>query len=250
MFTPVPWKLLDDVSIWTQNWPWIPQPAHGPVEVKQSFCTLCPQWMRNAGANGGGLAGRCCWSERAHPITRGRLCPLGFAAHQLNWHPQRLRTVRHGRHTFFLGGSASGIRQGMQRGPVVIVDASRDVRLRRCWRASRKSRMAAIAWCRARRRGRWRRMQIWSGVRGRRLGYDLENARTIVSFGAPLLDGWGTPGTVHAACGRSERRAAADPQLRLIQMEVAPRGRPRGLGNGWRFARDPRARWLRDWRGC
>ena len=26
------------------------------------------------------------------------------------------------------------------------------------------------------------------------LGYDLENAQTIVSFGAPLLDGWGAPG--------------------------------------------------------
>ncbi|RPH34328.1 hypothetical protein EHM92_07860, partial [bacterium] len=26
------------------------------------------------------------------------------------------------------------------------------------------------------------------------LGFDLENARTVVSFGAPLFDGWGTPG--------------------------------------------------------
>jgi hypothetical protein len=31
LVTPVPWKLLDDVSIWSQNWPWIPQPARGPV---------------------------------------------------------------------------------------------------------------------------------------------------------------------------------------------------------------------------
>jgi Ni/Fe-hydrogenase subunit HybB-like protein len=42
MVTPVPWKLLDDTSIWSQNWPWIPQSARGPVEVKQTFCTLCP----------------------------------------------------------------------------------------------------------------------------------------------------------------------------------------------------------------
>lgn len=26
-FTPVPWKMLDDSAIWTQNWPWIPTPA-------------------------------------------------------------------------------------------------------------------------------------------------------------------------------------------------------------------------------
>jgi hypothetical protein len=37
--TPVPWKLLSDVSIWTQNFPWIPQPAHGPVVTKHSVCT-------------------------------------------------------------------------------------------------------------------------------------------------------------------------------------------------------------------
>ena len=41
VLTPVPWKLLSDVSIWTQNFPWIPQPAHGPVETKYSACTLC-----------------------------------------------------------------------------------------------------------------------------------------------------------------------------------------------------------------
>ena len=41
-FTPVPWKLLDDVSIWTQNWPWIPQPRRGPVDVKHTSCALCP----------------------------------------------------------------------------------------------------------------------------------------------------------------------------------------------------------------
>ena len=55
--TPVPWKLLDDVSIWSQNWPWIPQPARGPVEVKQSFCTLCP--------NGCGLRVRMAQAGRS-----------------------------------------------------------------------------------------------------------------------------------------------------------------------------------------
>ena len=42
LVTPVPWKLLDDTSIWSQNWPWISQPSRGSVEVKQSACTLCP----------------------------------------------------------------------------------------------------------------------------------------------------------------------------------------------------------------
>ena len=27
--TPLPYKLTDDISIWTQNWPWTPVPADG-----------------------------------------------------------------------------------------------------------------------------------------------------------------------------------------------------------------------------
>ena len=60
--------------------------------------------------------------------------------------------------------------------------------------------------------------ESWSGVPAAALGYDLENAQTIVSFGAPLLDGWGMPGRFtrmwadRAAC-------SMEPQLRLIQVE-------------------------------
>jgi hypothetical protein len=60
----------------------------------------------------------------------------------------------------------------------------------------------------------------WSGVPSSALGYDLENAQTVISFGAPLLDGWGSPGRftrlwAEQAAGRT------DPQLRLIQVEPA-----------------------------
>jgi hypothetical protein len=60
--------------------------------------------------------------------------------------------------------------------------------------------------------------ETWSGVPGSALGYDLENAQTIASFGAPLLDGWGPPGRFTRLW--AERAAGnADPQLRLIQVE-------------------------------
>jgi hypothetical protein len=58
----------------------------------------------------------------------------------------------------------------------------------------------------------------WTGVPPSALGYDLENAKTIVSFGAPLLDGWGTPGRFSRLW--SEKTAGlAEPQLRLIAIE-------------------------------
>jgi len=61
--------------------------------------------------------------------------------------------------------------------------------------------------------------EAWSGVSAAALGYDLENAHTVVSFGAPLLDGWGTPGRFTRLW--AERAAGmADPKLRLIQVEA------------------------------
>jgi len=40
--SPMPWKSTDDLSIWTQNWPWTPVPPDGAVTHVNSVCTLCP----------------------------------------------------------------------------------------------------------------------------------------------------------------------------------------------------------------
>src|SRR5579871_3205582 len=121
MVTPVPWKVLDDVSIWSQNWPWIPQPARVPVEARQSFCTLCPKGcglkVRMAGGWPVGVAGMS-----THPISRGALCPLAFCAHQLNWHPRRLRSVRHGANESSWQAAQNAFAKACTEGPVVIVD--------------------------------------------------------------------------------------------------------------------------------
>lgn len=230
VFTPVPWKLLGDVSIWTQNWPWIPQPAHGPVETEQSACTLCAAGcgmrVRMAAAWPVGVSG-----VGAHPVTKGALCPLGFAAQQLNWHPRRLREVRHGGRPASWAEAQAAFAKACGEGPVAIVDA-------RPGRAA-SSVLEAFA---ANHGGSYRVVlsdeslalkpyAMWSGVAASALGYDLENARTIVSFGAPLLDGWGTPGRFTRLW--SEKGAGAtDPQLRLIQIEASL---SRTAAKAWRW---------------
>ena len=40
LFTPVVWKTLDDVSIWTQNWPWIPTLNNGTELSVPALCKL------------------------------------------------------------------------------------------------------------------------------------------------------------------------------------------------------------------
>jgi len=217
--TPVPWKILDDVSIWSQNWGWIPQPARGPVEVKQSLCTLCPKGcglrVRTAAGWPVGVAG-----SSTHPISRGALCPLGFAAHQLNWHPQRLRSVHHGANNYTWPQAQAAFAKACKEGPVVIIDgypgrAASSLLETFAERQSGSYRVVASPELRA-----LAPYESWSGIPATCLGYDFENAQTIVSFGAPLLDGWGTPGRftrlwAERAAGRS------DPQLRLIQIDPA-----------------------------
>lgn len=91
VLSPLPWKLLDDASIWTQNWAWIARPPRGPVSWKDTTCTLCPR--------GCGLRARLigtsfvsAWPQPGHPAAAG-LCPLGLAAAQLRYHPARVRGV-------------------------------------------------------------------------------------------------------------------------------------------------------------
>jgi len=216
-FTPVPWKLLGDASIWTQNWPWIPQPSHGPVETKLSACALCVAGcgmrVRMAAGFPVGVSG-----VTTNPVTQGALCPLGFAAHQLNWHPARLLTVRHNGRASSWPEAQAAFAKTCAEGPVAVIDG-------RPGRAA----SATLEVFAAKHNGSYQAVSgpetnalvpyaAWSEVPVSALGYDLENARTIVSFGAPLLDGWGTPGRFTRLW--SERAAGQiNPQLRLIQIE-------------------------------
>ena len=230
MVTPVPWKLLDDTSIWSQNWPWIPQPARGPVEVKVSACTLCPNGcgMKVTMAAGWpvGVAG-----VSNHPVSRGALCPLGFGAHQLNWHPQRLRTVRHGRDASTWSDARTAFAKASSEGPIVVIDgypgrAASSVL--QTFVQKQKGEYRVVLGPEARALAPY---EAWSGVPASALGYDLENAQTVVSFGAPLLDGWGPPGRFtrlwaeHAA-------GADDPRLRVIQVDASL---SRTAGRAWQW---------------
>jgi len=232
--TPVPWKLLDDVSIWTQNWKWIPQPTRGPVEVKQSFCTLCPKGcgmrVRMAAGWPVGVSG-----VSSNPINRGALCPLGFGAHQLNWHPQRLRAVRHRATTSSWGEARAAFAKASGEGPIVIVDGQPGRAASSVFQAFVQKRGGSYRVVPGAENQALAPYENWSGVPASTLGYDLENAQTMVSFGAPLLDGWVTPGRFTRLW--AERAAGmAEPQLRLIQVE-SPLSRT--AARAWRWVPVP-----------
>jgi hypothetical protein len=129
-----------------------------------------------------------------------------------------LRTVRHRANSSSWEEARTAFAKACGEGPIVIVDGYPG-----------RAASSVFETFAQKRNGRYRvvlgpetqalaRYESWSGVPAAGLGFDLENAQTVVSFGAPLLDGWGTPGRFTRLW--AERAAGStDPRLRLIQVE-------------------------------
>jgi len=189
LFTPAPWRLITDTALWSENWPGIPKPARGEISARYTHCSLCPAGCavraRTVGDQPVALAG-----VPGHPLSRGALCPFGVAGHQLPYHPARLR---HGPIDEAAAAFASGIAKCGPGERVAVLD------LRPGRTASWTCRRAVSALPNG----------VYVAPSQVNLAVNLASAKTVLSFGAPLLDGWGTPGNVIRERGH----------FRLIQAE-------------------------------
>jgi anaerobic selenocysteine-containing dehydrogenase len=232
--TPVPWKLLDDLAIWTQNWSWVPKPLHGEIRTKFTTCSLCPA--------GCGVRARCVGDQPVslagvpqHPLSQGTLCPVGLGGHHLPYHPARAvgpvrRFQKDGCSTFSpvsreaAMASIAGVLRGLKRSgsneSVAVLDERPGRMISRVYReflagvqngiylvppSVDGATLGAIE----------RMMEKPYGP----MGFDLEGTRTILSFGAPILDGWGTPGRVMKVL-KSREKENAGKRMRIIQVET------------------------------
>ncbi len=203
VFTPAPWKLLDDASIWTQNWPWIPQPVKGPVDWKEGVCTMCPAGcglkVKMAGGYVVGLSGK-----------DGALCALGYGAHQMNFHPRRLRAVHHDGQPSTWEAAEAAFRKAGEEGPVALVDGrpARSVsRAYRAWAEGTKGASYFVA--RPPEEAALVPLAKLAAVPVEELAYDLEQSKLVLSLNAPLLEGWGGP----------QRVQKLWPELKIVQAE-------------------------------
>ncbi len=178
VLTPAPWRLITDTALWSENWPGVPRPARGEIRARFTTCALCPA----------GCAVRArCVGEQPVLLTgvSGGLCPFGLSAHHLPYHPARLRKGPVAEATAAVAGKAG---QG-----IAVLDLN-------------PGRTASWSYRRA--------MGAMKGAyltpQAEPFAYDLSAARTVLSIGTPLLDGWGTPSKVNAA----------RPNFRLIQAEA------------------------------
>lgn len=226
MLSPAPWKLLDDVAIRTQNEESVAHPVRGRVHTIATHCPLC--------AAGCALRLRCVGEHvfavggvPAHALGKGWPCVFGLALHHYAGHPLRLAgpTLADG----------SGARRGLERdeamritrdwlddarhrhgpGAVAVLDPRphrATSRAYACWLAGLGGgRHLAAPSEDAPLRTLARGLELPAGTR---LAWALDGCRLILSFGTPLLEGWGTPGlTVGERRGREERPS-------LIQVEA------------------------------
>ncbi len=201
--SPLPWKLLDDLSIWTQNWPWVPVPKNGEVSQLDSVCTLCPGGcgitIRKVDERVVAVAGR-----EDSPINKGGICPLGLSGPQLLYTPVRVMSP-----LLRVNGSFEPISWAK----AMSILASRLNELRDSRNPQKLACLADTG------KGTGPQLlkrflaafgstnffytpsaeDIWEvlaeKLTGRRFvpGYDLEAADTILSFGCGLVEGWGNP---------------------------------------------------------
>lgn len=210
--SPIPWKLMDDVAIWTENFPWLPIPANGEFFHEKTVCNLCPGGcgieVRKVDNRAVKIEGRT-----DYPINPGGICPLGMGGLQLLYNEQ----IR------FMGpmrrvgprGSGSFVDISWEEALDVLTDRIQVLRQERKTAAIAaidgsplRSTLSVLIERLLKAIGTPNHIRIPSaedtyamanmlmtGNRGP-MAYDLENANYILSFGNGLLEGWGSAGRV------------------------------------------------------
>jgi anaerobic selenocysteine-containing dehydrogenase len=215
LLSPLPWKLMDDIAIWTQNWSWVPVPARGKFSTVNSVCTLCPGacgiQVRKAGGRAVKIEGRS-----DYPINQGGICPLGMAGLQILYNEgirwktpmkrvgprgsKRWKEISWGEAIGELATRIKGLRDTGCPEKLAAIDGNQArstmaLLVRRLLDAvgspnymgmPRAEDTYAVA------------TLLMQGAKGP-MAFDLENSDLIMSFGCGLLDGWGAPGRMLSA---------------------------------------------------
>ena len=221
--SPLPWKITDDFSIWSQNWPWTPIPEKGEISRVSSACTLCPG---GCGISVKKVGERVIKIEglEGHPVNDGGLCPLGNSGAQLLYSPTRIQTPLK---------KVNGRWQRISWEEAIIEIAANLKQLRADGSAHKVGVVAGTD------RGTlaallnrflsvygspnfWRTPSIWDSyelalymTQGTRsmAGFDIENADFVLSFGSGLIEGWGSPGYMFRAKAMLRKNAGRMDQV-------------------------------------
>ncbi len=201
--SPLPWKLTDDISIWSQRWPWTPIPPKGETTYVTSTCTLCPggcgisvRKVEERVVKIEGLAG--------HPVNDGGICILGLTGPQLLYGPTRVRgplkkvdgawrPIAWEKAVAEIGAKLTELRSNGQPHTVAWVsETDRGTTAELCKRfltvygSPNFIRTPSI-------QDAWEAALYLSQGNRSMAGFDLEHSDFLVSFGCGLIEGWSSP---------------------------------------------------------
>lgn len=216
--SPVGIKLTDDSSIWSQNWPWTPVPVDGEVTYVSSVCSLCPG---SCGISVRKIEDRPVKIEglAEHPINNGGACLHGIAGLQYLYDPARIKTPLKKNGDKFekiswddaialVAGKLADIRNsGSPEKLACIADKEQGSvsglfkRLLKTFGSSNFYTMPSFE----------SYLELTAASlhgEGTTIGFDLENSDFVLSFGAGIIEGWGSPvNCFKAVASRKEREA-------------------------------------------
>jgi anaerobic selenocysteine-containing dehydrogenase len=194
--TPIPYKITDDISIWTQNWPWIPRIPDRNMEYASFASKLCP------GGTGVKVAmhkGRPVGvtGDPDHPNGKGGLSYMAMSEVPLLYSPARIERP--------LARKGGGLQEVSWEeaeallaeklkaagAKVAAISGDETGTAGEIFQALVESLDGDFATMPSEARDADRAWKAMGGTG--RVGYDLENADHVLLIGADAFETWGTP---------------------------------------------------------
>ncbi|UCH00024.1 MAG: molybdopterin-dependent oxidoreductase, partial [Deltaproteobacteria bacterium] len=234
LLSPLPWKLIDDIAIWTQNWSWVSVPARGRFSSTNTVCTLCPGAcgieVRKVGSRAVKIEGR-----GDYPVNQGAICPLGMAGLQIlynegvRWKAPMKRLGSRGSEEWKeiswdeaideLATRIKGLRDKGNPEKLAAIDGNQSrstiaLLIKRLLNSIGSPNYMGMP---AEEDTHAMVNFLMQGGKGP-VAFDLENSDFILNFGCSLLDGWGAPGRM-LSLWRERARNWSKNKTYLVQIE-------------------------------
>ena len=226
--SPLPWKLTDDLAVWTQTWPWTPVPGEGPVSIVNSVSTLCPGGcgisVRKVGQRAVKIEGM-----KGYPGSDGGVCNLCLSGLQLLYGPTRIktplkRTGERGQGQWQaiswdaaiaeVGGRLGNIRAEGLPHKIACICGSDQGTTPQLFKRFMKTYGSPNFFGTPSMGDSYRlTLKMMHGVLAT-VGFDIENADFVLSFGSGVIDGWGSSARMFKAQSHLK-----DKKGTLIQIE-------------------------------
>ncbi len=192
LFTPTVWTALDDVSIWTQNWPWIPTLKYGEVKGVPTVSKMCESGcavkVRTVAGEAFGTEG-----NMENPLSGGGICPLCANGVQVKNSPTRIKApmLKGEEITWEKANEIVAEKLSAAGSKVAVISGDQTGTVNEVFSALLTAQGSDAFYtmpC---------DMQVadkaWTGLMGGsgQIGYDMENADVVLLAGADALESWG-----------------------------------------------------------